>query len=163
MNDEQLLRYSRQIMLPQIDVNGQERLLESSALIVGMGGLGSPVAMYLASAGIGHLILADFDDVELALGEMCNTVKNAYRYKGFIAGQVFKYAGFISNEGSIGTTANEDDHIVIVTYWKTFAQHEKSHADARFAEKFAVLAEMCTETKELGYELLWQGDTKNNT
>jgi len=65
MNDEQLLRYSRQIMLPQIDVAGQEQLLNSSALIVGMGGLGSPVAMYLASAGIGHLILADFDNVEL--------------------------------------------------------------------------------------------------
>lgn len=65
MNDEQLLRYSRQIMLPQIDATGQARLLESSALIVGMGGLGSPVAMYLASAGVGHLILADFDNVEL--------------------------------------------------------------------------------------------------
>jgi len=65
MDDEQLLRYSRQIMLPQIDVAGQEKLLNSSALIVGMGGLGSPVAMYLASAGVGHLILADFDNVEL--------------------------------------------------------------------------------------------------
>lgn len=66
MDDNQLLRYSRQIMLPQIDANGQQKLLDSSALIVGMGGLGSPVAMYLASAGIGHLILADFDTVELS-------------------------------------------------------------------------------------------------
>ncbi len=65
MNDEQLLRYSRQIMLPQVDANGQQQLLESSALIVGLGGLGSPIALYLASAGVGHLILADFDDVEL--------------------------------------------------------------------------------------------------
>ena len=66
MNDDQLLRYSRQIMLPQVDANGQQQLMNSTALIIGMGGLGSPIAMYLASAGVGHLILADFDDVELS-------------------------------------------------------------------------------------------------
>lgn len=66
MNDEQLLRYSRQIMLPQVDVAGQRKLLESRVLIVGMGGLGSPVAMYLAAAGVGQLILADFDTVDLS-------------------------------------------------------------------------------------------------
>ncbi len=66
MNDEQLLRYSRQIMLPQIDVEGQEKLLSSRVLIIGLGGLGSPVAMYLAAAGIGHLVLVDDDVVELS-------------------------------------------------------------------------------------------------
>ncbi len=66
MEDEQLLRYSRQIMLPQVDAVGQQKLLDSTALIVGMGGLGSPIALYLASAGVGHLILADFDQVELS-------------------------------------------------------------------------------------------------
>ena len=66
MNDEQLLRYSRQIMLPQVDAVGQQKLLDSTILIVGMGGLGSPIAMYLAAAGVGHLIIADFDDVELS-------------------------------------------------------------------------------------------------
>ena len=66
MDDTQLLRYSRQILLPEIDLDGQEQLLASRVLIIGMGGLGSPVAMYLAAAGIGHLVLADFDSVELS-------------------------------------------------------------------------------------------------
>jgi molybdopterin/thiamine biosynthesis adenylyltransferase len=65
MNDEQLLRYSRQIMLPQIDVEGQRRLLGATALVVGAGGLGSPAAIYLAAAGVGHVIIADDDRVEL--------------------------------------------------------------------------------------------------
>ncbi|OUD14685.1 molybdopterin-synthase adenylyltransferase MoeB [Thioflexithrix psekupsensis] len=66
MNDEQLLRYSRQIMLPQVDIRGQESLLQATALIIGLGGLGSPVAMYLAAAGVGRLILCDFDRVDLS-------------------------------------------------------------------------------------------------
>ncbi len=65
MNDAQLLRYSRQILLPEIDIEGQERLLEATVLIIGLGGLGSPVAMYLAAAGVGHLVLVDFDRVDL--------------------------------------------------------------------------------------------------
>ena len=66
MKDEQLLRYSRQILLPQIDIEGQEALLSSKVLIVGLGGLGSPAALYLASAGVGTLILNDFDVVDLS-------------------------------------------------------------------------------------------------
>ena len=56
MNDEQLLRYSRHILLPEIGIEGQEKLLASHALVIGAGGLGSPVALYLASAGVGRQI-----------------------------------------------------------------------------------------------------------
>ncbi|MES9944086.1 HesA/MoeB/ThiF family protein [Candidatus Thiodiazotropha sp. CDECU1] len=65
MNDDQLLRYSRQIMLPAIGIEGQEILLGARILIVGLGGLGSPAAMYLAAAGVGNLVLLDFDQVDL--------------------------------------------------------------------------------------------------
>lgn len=66
MDDEALLRYSRQIMLEPIEIAGQERLLASHALVIGAGGLGSPVALYLAAAGVGRLSLADADVVELS-------------------------------------------------------------------------------------------------
>ena len=66
MNDQQLLRYSRQIMLPEIDAAGQNKLADACVLIVGLGGLGSPVCMYLASAGVGKLVLVDIDTVDLS-------------------------------------------------------------------------------------------------
>lgn len=65
MDDQQLLRYSRHILLDEIGVEGQERLLGSHALVIGAGGLGSPTALYLAAAGVGRITLADHDCVDL--------------------------------------------------------------------------------------------------
>ena len=65
MNDEQLLRYSRHILLPQIGIEGQQRIADARALIIGAGGLGSPAALYLASAGVGTIAIADADTVDL--------------------------------------------------------------------------------------------------
>ena len=66
MDDNQLLRYSRQIMLPQCDMAGQQKLLNASVLIIGAGGLGSPAAMYLAAGGVGHITIYDNDVVDLS-------------------------------------------------------------------------------------------------
>jgi hypothetical protein len=52
-----------------------------------------------------------------------------------------------------------DDHVAIVTYWRSFEEHEKSHADKIFNAKFTALAELCTDSQELGYEMLWQGES----
>jgi len=100
-----------------------------------------------------------FEDVELAVGELCSVVKETYGGDkgGFIAGQVFKFSGFVSNEGSLAESRTADDHYVIVTYWRSFEDHERSHANEVFTSKFAALASMCADTKELGYDMLWQG------
>ncbi len=99
------------------------------------------------------------DDVELALAEMCNVVKENYGGEngGFIAGQVYKFSGFISDEGSLGESKQAEQHIAIVTYWKSFEQHEKSHADKAFKDRFEALGKLCTDSRELGYDMLWQG------
>lgn len=66
MNDQQLLRYSRHILLPEIGIEGQQRLIDASALIIGLGGLGSPASLYLAASGVGRLTLCDHDTVDFS-------------------------------------------------------------------------------------------------
>ena len=66
MDNDQLLRYSRQMMLPEIDAEGQQRLTDARVLIIGLGGLGSSSSVYLAAAGVGHLVLVDFDEVDIS-------------------------------------------------------------------------------------------------
>ena len=105
------------------------------------------------------------EDIELELGEMCNVVKNTYGddQGGFIGGQVFKFTGFISDQGSVAPKGQTtDDHVAILTYWKSFEQHEKSHADRVFKEKFGALLDKCEEAYEVGYEMLWQGVPEEN-
>ena len=102
------------------------------------------------------------DDVEMAIGEMCNVVKNNYRDEGgFVAGQVFEFTGFASEEGSINDPGKHERHVAILTYWKSFDQHEKSHADKLFKEKFSALLEHVHDADELGYRLLWQGEPED--
>ena len=66
LNDQQLIRYSRQIMLPQIDILGQQKLMQAKVLVLGAGGLGCPTLMYLASSGVGEITVVDPDIVELS-------------------------------------------------------------------------------------------------
>ena len=83
MRDDQFTRYSRHMVLSQIGLEGQRRLLAARALLVGAGGLGSPIAMYLAASGIGQLVLADFDVVELSnlQRQILHTTKDIGRAK----------------------------------------------------------------------------------
>src|SRR5262245_43342909 len=101
-----------------------------------------------------------FEDIEMAVGELCSVVKETYGGDkgGFLAGQVFRFSGFLSEEGSLSASKTAENHYVIVTYWRSFEDHERSHANEVFTTKFTALAAMCSETKELGYDMLWQGE-----
>ena len=102
------------------------------------------------------------EDAEVAIGEMCSTVKAGYGGDkgGFLAGQVFKFSGFISDAGSLCEERDAGAHIAIITYWRSFEAHERSHADRVFKSKFCALADLCADSAELGYDMLWQGEAE---
>ena len=85
MNDTQLLRYSRHILLDEIGIEGQEKLLQAHAVVIGAGGLGSPAALYLASSGIGRITLVDDDEVDLTNLQRHLEAENEKKEKGAAA------------------------------------------------------------------------------
>ncbi len=135
MNDQQLLRYSRQIMLPEVDIAGQQKLLQSKLLIIGAGGLGSPAAMYLAAAGIGQLTIYDDDDVDLS---------NLQRQISHFTKDIGK-AKVISTRQTLNNI-NPDTHVIAVQQRLSGEQllQEVNQADAvldcsdNFSTRFAV-------------------------
>ena len=96
------------------------------------------------------------EDLEFAIGEMCNVVRTTY--DDFIAGQVLKYAGFVIEAGSVGDYGPEGNHFALITYWKSFKSHEESHRADLFLKAFGGVLDYCSEAKELGYEIMWQGE-----
>ncbi len=117
-SDEALLRYSRQIMLPQVGAEGQEKLLEAHILIIGMGGLGAPAGIYLAAAGVGHLTLADFDTVDLS-----NLQRQIVHFTDDI--------GRPKVESARDTLLNLNPEIEITTLNKQLSEEEMSEAIAK--------------------------------
>lgn len=97
------------------------------------------------------------EDVELALGEMCYVVKETY--PEFLGGVVYESSGFVSEQGSIDPESQpeSENHIAIITFWESFEAHERSHANETFKSRFEDLLEYCSDTYEIGYNLLWQG------
>jgi hypothetical protein len=87
---------------------------------------------------------------------MCDVVRETY--DDFIAGRVLKYAGFISEEGFVGDYGQEDKHFALIPHWKSFEAHEESHRTDLFLDAFGGVLEFCSEAKELGYEIMWQGE-----
>ncbi len=100
----------------------------------------------------------NFDDVELAVGEVCNFVTAAYGGEGgFLGGQIFRFSGAMDADHLAGENAARSDQIAIITYWRAFEDHERSHRDGVFQSKFGALLTLCSEQQETAYEMMWQG------
>ena len=111
MNDEALLRYSRQIMLPDFDIQGQEALGAARVLVLGVGGLGSPSALYLAAAGIGELVLVDNDTVGLSnlQRQIAHTTATVGTNKAVSAAEQIEKINPLSHVITYSTALNEDN------------------------------------------------------
>ncbi len=117
MNDNQLLRYSLHILLPQIGYEGQEKLVNSHALIVGAGGLGSPVALYLAASGVGTLTICDFDTVDLTnlQRQIVHTTPSVGTNKATSAQQTLFEINPSINVNTVCVKSTEDDFAKLIT------------------------------------------------
>ena len=156
MNDDQLLHYSRQILLPEIDTGGQEKLLTSSALIIGMGGLGSPAAMYLAAAGVGHLTIVDHDEVELSnlQRQIVHLMDNIGQAKVDSAAQTLSQ---LNPECSVSTIGHKLDETELN---KQIAQADVVlDCSDNFTTRFAINRACVAQNKPLvsGAAIRWEG------
>ncbi len=109
LSDEQLLQYSRQIMLPQIDVVGQQKLTKANVLVLGAGGLGCPALFYLVSAGIGNIVIVDHDKIDLSnmQRQILYGMQDVGQYKAQVASEKLKQ--FASGSSIIPITYIPDD------------------------------------------------------
>lgn len=143
MNHEQLLRYSRQMMLPEIDAAGQEKLAAARVLIIGLGGLGSAASIYLATAGAGHLVLVDFDRVELS---------NLQRQILYTTGDIGRSKVEVAREHLLALNPEIEVSTIEGRLEQAGLEHETAAADVvidasdNFATRFAVNA-ACVRTR----------------
>ncbi len=141
MDDTNLLRYSRQIMLPELDIAGQEKLLKAKVLIMGMGGLGCPVALYLSATGVGELILADDDNVEIS-----NLQRQVAHFQNSVG---------INKAKSVNATLKE----LNPSQRTTLIEHRMNRSDLEDIIPFIDLAVDCTDNLESRFlinELCWK-------
>jgi molybdopterin/thiamine biosynthesis adenylyltransferase len=117
MNDNQLLRYSRHILLPQVSYEGQDKLVNSHALVLGAGGLGSPVALYLAASGVGTLTICDFDVVDLTnlQRQIIHTTQSVGINKAVSAQQTIYEINPEVIVNTVQQKSTEDDFAVLVS------------------------------------------------
>ncbi len=141
MDDTNLLRYSRQIMLPELDIAGQEKLLKAKVLIMGMGGLGCPVALYLSATGVGELILADDDNVEIS-----NLQRQVAHFQNSVG---------INKAKSVNATLKE----LNPSQRTTLIEYRMNRSDLEEIIPFIDLAVDCTDNLESRFlinELCWK-------
>lgn len=117
LTDAQLLQFSRQIMLPQIDVEGQQKLIDASVLVLGAGGLGCPALSYLATAGIGNIVIVDPDVVDQSnmQRQILYTVEDIGRYKAEVAERKLRQFGTEVTITAVPRIPNEQELLTLVT------------------------------------------------
>ena len=143
MTDEELLRYSRQIMLPDVDIEGQERICAGKVAIIGLGGLGAPAAIYLASSGVGTLTLVDDDDVEISnlQRQIIHTEDSLHSSKVTSAKASIEKLNSNTNVETIARRLVEDELIELASHVDVILD-----ATDNFATRFA-LNHACLRTK----------------